>query len=267
MPVERFRILLRRWAPRAYNLLRLQTRRRRLLRRLLREQGQDSETPTIRSGPFADMKFVCAGTSSGELPMFLGCFEAELHEALEELLARGPRAVVNIGCAEGYYAVGIARRLPEAQVFAFDSDPAARQMCARIAGMNGVEGRVHLRAHAGHRELAALDLNNALLFSDCEGCEYSLLDVSRVPGLASCNMIIELHASDDPAQPQRLLSQFGNTHDIEMIPFTPDCAARERILSSIDSPHDRALVRAERTMSNQVWAVLRSRVGAVVRET
>src|SRR4051812_42950342 len=109
MIAELLKGALRRIAPGALNTLRLQTRRRRLLRRVLRAQGQHGPDPVVLNGPFKDMRFVCLGTSSGELPMVLGSFEAELHDHLERFLARAPRVVVNIGCAEGYYAVGIAR--------------------------------------------------------------------------------------------------------------------------------------------------------------
>src|SRR5215813_4226420 len=42
----------------------------------------------------------------------LGCYEHELWDAIELAITRKPSAVINIGCAEGYYAIGLARRLP-----------------------------------------------------------------------------------------------------------------------------------------------------------
>ena len=242
---------MRRLAPRAFAALRLQTKRRRALRRIL--HGRE---PTVQAGPFAGMRFVYLGTSSGELPMVLGCFEAELHEHLETFLAHGPPIVVNIGCAEGYYAVGLARRLPRAAVYAYDTDPAALRLCAQVAQLNGVSDRIHLQTHA---DLAALDLEGALVVCDCEGCEYAILDPALTPGLARSNLIVELHRSSDPAQPERLLSRFRQTHEVTIVPFTPACQARERIVALLESADDRDLVRAERTMPDQSWAVMRSR--------
>ena len=37
--------------------------------------------------------------------------------------AYATKFVLNVGCAEGFYAVGLAIRLNDAQVFAADSDP------------------------------------------------------------------------------------------------------------------------------------------------
>ncbi|HET8712397.1 MAG TPA: hypothetical protein VFM23_01805 [Gemmatimonadales bacterium] len=251
MFVDALKGALRRLAPSVFERLRLQTKRRRTLRRILEDRD-----PVVRDGPFAGMRFVYLGTSSGELPMVVGCFEAELHEHLEALLALDPRVVVNIGCAEGYYAVGLARRLPRATIVAIDTDPAALRLCAAVASLNGVSDRVRLEAHA---DLGARDLRGALIVCDCEGCEYTLLDPARVPGLAHSNLIIELHHTADPAQPEKLLAPFRATHDVAIVPFTPTCAARERILAALALEEDRALVRAERTMPDQAWAVLKSR--------
>src|SRR5271170_2035809 len=39
----------------------------------------------------------------------VGLYEAELHPALHDLALTPPPVVINVGCAEGYYAVGLAR--------------------------------------------------------------------------------------------------------------------------------------------------------------
>jgi methylase of polypeptide subunit release factors len=50
--------------------------------------------------------------------------------------------VIDIGAAEGYYAIGFARRLPAARVIASDLDPVARLLCWLLARRNGVGDRV-----------------------------------------------------------------------------------------------------------------------------
>lgn len=64
-----------------------------------------------------------------QVPYILGSYEEELHEVVEEIIARSPAVVVDIGAAEGYYAIGFARRLPKTTVFAIDLDSRARQVC------------------------------------------------------------------------------------------------------------------------------------------
>ena len=46
------------------------------------------------------------------------------------------------GCAEGYYAVGMARLAPEITVYAYDIEERARIACADLAQRNGVADRV-----------------------------------------------------------------------------------------------------------------------------
>ena len=48
------------------------------------------------------------------LPKLLGCYEAALQPHLLALAEGRPVVVQKIGCAEGWYAVGMARLLPNA---------------------------------------------------------------------------------------------------------------------------------------------------------
>ncbi len=66
----------------------------------------------VAGGPFASMQYVPDAFSVAITARLVGCYEAELHNTIEEVIARRPPLVVNVGCAEGYYAVGLARRLP-----------------------------------------------------------------------------------------------------------------------------------------------------------
>jgi hypothetical protein len=75
----------------------------------------------IQSGPFKGMHFTTRSVSAGWSPKLLGCYEEEVQPLLERVLNRGYRQIVNIGAAEGYYAVGLALRIPDAEVWVFDS--------------------------------------------------------------------------------------------------------------------------------------------------
>ena len=96
-------------------------------------------------GPFAGMRCIGVSAVSTILPRLIGSYEAELHDTIQKLAHRGYQRVVNIGCGEGYYAVGLARLLPAAQVFALDPDPVARSLCQSLAELNDVTNRVTIR--------------------------------------------------------------------------------------------------------------------------
>ena len=99
-------------------------------------------------GPFQGMRFGSRAAEGCYLPKLLGCYEHELHPIIARLPRRGYRRVVNIGCAEGYYAVGLARLLPTATVLAFDSTAGARKLCAELAALNGVAERIAIESTA-----------------------------------------------------------------------------------------------------------------------
>lgn len=115
-------------------------------------------------------------------PKFLGTYEQELHSVIENAIQLHPKYVLNIGCAEGFYAVGLAIRLNDAQVFAADADPKALSATRKNAELNGVSARVLtvgiIRAGQFSRYLKA---DASLLVMDCEGTEFHLLDPANDP--------------------------------------------------------------------------------------
>jgi hypothetical protein len=128
---------------------------------------------TVTGGPFAGMKLV-TDTSWGDgtlIPKLLGCYEEELHPAFGLALGRQPECVVNIGCAEGYYAVGLARLLSAATVIAFDTDENAQKICRAAAGSNGVAARLRVEGECAPARLGSITATGGrkLLVIDCEG--------------------------------------------------------------------------------------------------
>ena len=174
---------------------------------------------TVHSGPFVGMRFVRHSTGSSLPPKLLGAYERELHGFVERAVAARPSRVVDVGSAEGYYAVGFAMRLPGAQIHAFDTEPLARTLCRDLARLNGVEDRVYTHGLCTQQNLA--ELAPALIICDCEGCELELLDPVRVPELAACSLVVELHDFLDPRISREILTRFEPTHTIETVSSGP----------------------------------------------
>jgi Methyltransferase small domain len=152
-------------------------------------------------------------------PKLLGCYEANLHTHLLKSVTRGPRTVVNVGCAEGYYAVGLARLLPDATTFAFDINAAAVAVCRQAAEVNGVSQRLVVDGLCTTEILGHLVARNRrpLIFMDCEGGELELLDPARVPLLGNCDIIVETHDFIDRSITATLLERFGTSHKVELL--------------------------------------------------
>src|SRR4051812_14244715 len=87
-------------------LARLERQRTRINRAILERYG-----PVVLSGPFAGMAYVRQAAGSCLAPKLIGCYEAELHGVVARILRTGYTQIVDIGCAEGYYAVGLARSI------------------------------------------------------------------------------------------------------------------------------------------------------------
>lgn len=182
----------------------------RLARRL-------SASLEVLHGPFAGLRYPeAAATGSSLLPKVLGTYEQEIHPWIEHIAGGGHRIVVNVGCAEGYYAVGLARRLPAAEVLAYDSDPRARELCRAMAEANGVAERVTVGATCTEDDLVALGPGSAVLVvMDCEGCERSLLSRRVVDALPEADFLVELHDFIDITTSGTIDERFAASHDIE----------------------------------------------------
>jgi hypothetical protein len=160
-----------------------------------------------------------ASWGDGDLaPKLLGCYEAELHPALEKAIARRPEIVVNVGCAEGYYAVGLARRLPEAVVHAFDISEPAQAVCAAAAEKNAVGERVRIGGRCDPATLVELAQGRrALILMDCEGGERELLDAATTAALAECDVLVECHDFMDRSITPNLTALLQARHEAEAI--------------------------------------------------
>jgi hypothetical protein len=187
--------------------------------RLLARECRARFGSTVQTGPFSGMLLPSERSSGGWLPMFLGAFEAELHPWLERIRQSAYKQVVNVGCAEGYYAIGIARLLPGARVLAFDTDPKARAICESAAAQNGVACRIVVQGTCKAEDLQRIlsSQEKTLLVLDCEGTELDLLQLELVPGLQCSDIWVECHDFVRPNATAILKSRFAITHLIEEV--------------------------------------------------
>lgn len=183
----------------------------------------------ILAGPFAGMHYV--GDSAGSLlpPKLLGTYECELHAIVHRLIAQKPRLVVNVGAGEGYYAVGLARRLPLCHVRAFEADEHGRSLIARVAVQNRVADRVKSGGLCTISDLAdtLAQASSPWLIIDVEGAEDHLLDPVSVPSLVRTTILVEVHDFIDGTLGERLRQRFDPTHRVE------ELWAAERALSDL----------------------------------
>jgi hypothetical protein len=168
----------------------------------------------VAGGPFAGLVVAPEVTEGGQATRLLGCYEPALHPHLERLIARGFPRVVNIGCADGYYAIGLARRMPGSIVHAHDIDPRARHACAETAAENGVADRVRVGGEVTPALLQDLAGRGCWVVCDIEGGEDALIDPAAVPALHDTTLLVECHEGERPGVTDRLAARFAPTHGV-----------------------------------------------------
>jgi hypothetical protein len=170
----------------------------------------------VASGPFTGMRFVSRSVWGAHVPKLAGTYERELHDLIEAMIARRPRLIVDVGAAEGYYAVGLATRLPEARVIAFDQMESARRELASLAAANAVGDRISIEGSCapGSLERALAGEAAPAVVCDVEGFEDVLIDPAAVPSLRRAAILVELHDTKAPGVTGRVTERFAATHDI-----------------------------------------------------
>ena len=83
--------------------------KKRNRRRVFERLGRPT---TVLNGPFRGMKYLSRAYCSAVLPKLLGTYECELIPAIDRLARSDADRIVDIGAAEGYYAVGLALKVP-----------------------------------------------------------------------------------------------------------------------------------------------------------
>lgn len=189
--------------------------RRRAVERRLRAEGSYGDEVTF--GPFKGMRY-SPQWASNRFEKIIGAYEAELHDLIEEICRRPYTTIINVGCAEGYYAVGLARRLPGARVHAYDLKPEMLELCRQNARLNGVAERVVTGGCCDPAELRKFsDGGKALVLSDCEGYELALLDPGLAPMLRQADVLVELHDFKNRRISSTIRERFAATHRLRVI--------------------------------------------------
>ncbi|HEY3948770.1 methyltransferase [Phenylobacterium sp.] len=175
----------------------------------------------IWGGPFAGMEYVNAATEGCLVPRLLGTYESELHPHLAAFAAAGLDCVIDVGCAEGYYAVGLARMMPQVTVHAHDIDERARAACTELAAKNDVSERVIVGGEFAPDGFEAFAGRRVLVLVDTEGAEVDILQPALSPALAGMNIIVETHDLFRRDAMATMVERFSPTHDIVRVDQQP----------------------------------------------
>lgn len=178
----------------------------------------------VLNGPFKGMKYPGVESFGSELfPKLLGSYEKETHCVIEEVCKQEYTEIVNVGCAEGYYAIGLALRFPKAKIYAYDTNSKAVRFCQKMAKLNNVDQRVIIGGFCSSETLQQFNFRGkGLIISDCEGYETSLFSERLIPFLANHDLLVELHDFIDINISSIIRKRFEMTHEIVTIESIDD---------------------------------------------
>jgi hypothetical protein len=171
---------------------------------------------TITAGPFKNTRLPVSESWGDRGSKLLGFYEQELCPFIEAVIEWKPDVVLNVGCAEGYYAIGMAKRIPGAKSFAYDLDPLAQVACKTAREINQVDLVVlGLCTDAELRERTE-KAERPFMLIDCEGGERELL-LSNEYSYPNARIIVECHDFVDRSITSSLVEKFSQTHSIQTI--------------------------------------------------
>lgn len=147
----------------------------------------------------------------------MGSYECELYADLEKLIKINYKFIIDVGCAEGFYAVGLAMISPNSKVLAYDINEKALNACKSMAETNKLKN-IEFGSFCNQDTLKSMDLSGRnLIVCDCEGYEKELFSNGISSSLKTCDILIELHDLYDESISPSVLGELGKTHNVRFV--------------------------------------------------
>lgn len=200
----------------------------------------------VMSGPFKGMKYD-ERWASNKFEKIIGAYEFYLHPIIEKICNKQYSEIIDVGCAEGYYVIGFAIRMPNTIVYGFDIQKQLIEDCLELARLNKVENRIKTGYFCGPETLQTIPVRSkALVFSDCEGYELELLDPEKAPMLKNADILVEVHNFKNRSISQVLRQRFNETHNLTIVQTEGLKYSDYPILRHLNFPEIFALTNEER---------------------
>ena len=173
----------------------------------------------IINGPFKGMKYISESVGSCHMPKILGIYENEIYPILLNFLSNSD-LFVDIGAAEGYYAVGSAIKYPNLNVIAFEMDKTGRQYISNLKKRNNVDN-VEIRKKFSDVDFFSIQksaYNRITYLIDIEGEEINIFSKYH-NHFNNSYFIIEIHDRVSNKIESYLKRFYSNTHNTYIIPI------------------------------------------------
>lgn len=174
---------------------------------------------TVMAGPFRGMTYINQSHGSSLGTKLIGTYEAELHSYIYRLVELEPDQFIDIGCAEGYYAIGFKRLSPNTQCIAYDISSEARRMCKDLAQANAIE--ISINAEFQKSDFNKCNNKCTVIMADIEGFESELFTKESIHLTENTHFLIEYHSHKTDVTLQDFIRRFETSHIVEVIQNIP----------------------------------------------
>lgn len=211
----------------------------------------------VQGGPFAGMVYVDEAVGSNYIHKLIGSYEAVLHTWFQSIKERNFDNIIDIGCAEGFYLIGLGRWFSNARLVGFEPEAKGRQLARLMYTKNDLTNELVLNREATSQNIAPYMTKNTLLICDCEGAEFDILNPEVSPSLLDVDtMVVELHDFIKPGIKEELVNRFSETHQISILPFKMVEPEKFTFLASITNQKELFELRRERGWQEQEWMII-----------
>lgn len=190
---------------------------------------------SVSAGPFRGTRCKLTSTGDGVVAKLAGTYEMEVYPAFDAAILRKPEIVLDVGAAEGFYVVALARVLPEAKVIAYEAKQEWWARIEHLLSLNEVGSRCEIRGFCDKGKLSRLLGDNRgrpiFILMDIEGGEFDLLDEETLPLMGNTELLVELHEEESREPGDALAEKLRPTHMVELI-----WARETRNLGDVRSP-------------------------------
>lgn len=170
------------------------------LRRNLADEIVAKYGNVVCEGPFAGLRLPETPLWGGPdtAAKILGIYEREVVDIVAQGAGDGRRVLVDLGAADGFYALGSVGLGLFEHCIAYEADANRRKALISSAAHAGIEDKLLVRGHAGESVFSDLiadgvDFAETVILCDIEGGEFEIFDPETLWMIREAQVVIEIH--------------------------------------------------------------------------
>tara|TARA_B110000003_G_C16511587_1_gene481444 strand:- start:2 stop:880 length:879 start_codon:yes stop_codon:yes gene_type:complete len=235
----------------------MQRAKNKVLDKIIREHGYK-----VAYGNFKGMKLNkdIYWAKNDLITHILGVYEKHVLEKLTEFSKRGNFPFIDIGAADGYFAVGMAFSKIFKKVYAFEINESGRVSLDKNAENNQCKDKIVINDEANFNSIKKIvdENNGAVILFDIEGSEFDLLDQKLLESLTNCYIVCELHpllVNSGYDKQQALINNSKAFFNVSIIQRDSYCPNKFSELNEF-TDDERLLAFGEGRENNMNWLIL-----------